>query len=90
MQTNRRLILHLVALGRLTPAEAERLLIAWNDGRENMWTLSACIVIALLVQLNPNAWMPRTHDLAHSLMPAIQACLHPVLSLVNHLLGGIV
>lgn len=37
MNTNRRTILHQVALGRITPIEAERLLIAWNDGRENLW-----------------------------------------------------
>jgi len=43
MQTDRRSILHLVALGRITPAEAERLLIAWNEGREVVWGLIACI-----------------------------------------------
>jgi hypothetical protein len=90
MNTNRRTILQLVALGRITPNEAERLLIAWNDGRESIWALAACVVITLLVQLNPRAWMPKTLDIAHSLLPAAQACLHPVLYLVNHLLGGII
>jgi hypothetical protein len=90
MDNHRRTILHLVAIGRLTPAEAERLLIAWNDGRESIWALSACIAITLLVQLNPRQWMPSLVSSAHLLIPGIQASLHSVLSLVNHLLGGIV
>jgi hypothetical protein len=87
MQNHRRTILHLVAIGRITPAQAERLLIAWNDGRESIWALSACIAIVLLVQLNPRQWIPSLVHSAHWLLPGIQASLHP---LVNHLFGGIV
>jgi hypothetical protein len=90
MHDRRRAILHLVAVGRITPAEAERLLIAWNDGRESLLALSACIVISLLLQLNPHEWMPNLLETAHLLLPGIQACLHPALSLINYLLGGIV
>jgi hypothetical protein len=89
MNIHRRTILQLVAFGRITPAEAERLLIAWNDGRESMWAISACIVITALVQLNPHESMPKTLHIAHSLLPAAQACLHPFLSLVNFFLGGV-
>jgi len=39
MQTDRRAILTLVALGRITAAEAERLLLALNAGREGLWVL---------------------------------------------------
>jgi len=48
MLTDRRAILHLVALGRITPAEAERLLAAWNEGRESLLALTGCILIACL------------------------------------------
>jgi hypothetical protein len=89
MHTDRRAILQLVAIGRITPTEAERLLIVWNDGRETMWALSACIVISLLLQLNPREWIPRTFDFAHSLLPGIQVCLNSTLSLVNLLFGGV-
>jgi len=78
MQTDRRAILHMVALGRISPTEAERLLIAWNEGRESLWALTACVVISLVAQLKPHEWLP-----------AIWANLHPAASLVNHLLGGI-
>jgi uncharacterized protein YjiS (DUF1127 family) len=39
METDRRMILRLAAMGRITPMEAERLLIAWNEGRETVWAL---------------------------------------------------
>jgi hypothetical protein len=78
MQTDRRAILHLVAVGRISPSEAERLLIAWNEGREAQWALAACVVIALVAQLKPQEWLP-----------GVWASLHPAILLVNHLIGGI-
>jgi hypothetical protein len=90
MQTDRRAILHLVAMGRITPAEAERLLIAWNDGRESLWVFAACIAFSLLAQLNPQRWLQGLPHTAHSLLPGSNVALHHTLSLVNHLLGGIV
>ncbi len=78
MNTNRRTILHQVALGRITPIEAERLLIAWNDGRENLWALFACVLISLSVQFRPHQWLPE-----------LWAAVRPTLSLFKHLLGGI-
>jgi hypothetical protein len=79
MQTDRRSILHLVALDRITPTEAERLLIAWNDGKETRWILASCLAVAVLSQLHINTLLPEKFDsLAHGL------------KLVTHLLGGIV
>jgi hypothetical protein len=51
MQQDRRTILSLVALGRITPAEAERLLIVWNETREGVLVFIACIVLALFSQI---------------------------------------
>ena len=42
MQWERKAILSLVALGRITPREAERLL-AWNSSREEVWVVGACV-----------------------------------------------
>ncbi len=86
MQNDRRAILQLVAMGRITPTQAERLLIAFNDGRESMWALLACIVISFALSLNPHH--SRLFDLAHSLVPAMQACAHSLVSLINLSLGG--
>jgi hypothetical protein len=43
MQSERQAILSLVALGRITPREAERLLAAWNSGRDEVWIACACV-----------------------------------------------
>jgi hypothetical protein len=37
MNTDRRVILALIAMGRITPAEAERLLAAWDESFETAW-----------------------------------------------------
>jgi hypothetical protein len=50
MNTDRRAILSLVAAGRITAAEAERLLAAWNEGRETFWILAFCLAFACLAQ----------------------------------------
>ena len=50
MQTDRRTILSLVASGRITSAEAERLLVLSNERTETIWTLAACLAAVLLLQ----------------------------------------
>jgi hypothetical protein len=45
MRSERRAILRLVAAGRISAVEAERLLRAWNDAREEGWILAACLLI---------------------------------------------
>jgi hypothetical protein len=90
MQNNRRTILSLVALGRITPAEAERLLIAWNVGREGRWIFAACIAIALLVLLNPQQGLSALSHIAHTLLPGLTLhhALAQTVQVLGHLLGG--
>jgi len=87
MHKDRRAILSLVALGRITPAEAERLLIAWNEGRDGVWVFTACIFLALLAQLNPRQLLPGLAHAAHALLPGLTP--HHALAVVTHLLGGV-
>ena len=47
MSSDRRAILALIAMGRITPAEAERLLSAWNECRETAWILVASFGFAV-------------------------------------------
>jgi hypothetical protein len=47
MRSERRTILGLVAAGRISAVEAERLLRVWNDAREELWILVACLLICL-------------------------------------------
>ncbi len=58
MNTDRRAILSLVANGRITAAEAERLLAAWSDSRETAWVLIICLVYACLAQLHLHELVP--------------------------------
>lgn len=48
MRGDRRMVLELVALGRLTPGEAERLLLAWSAGAETAWIVGGCVLLALI------------------------------------------
>jgi hypothetical protein len=61
MNRERQAILSLIALGRITPREAERLLAVWNAGREEPWVFAACATAVLAQSL------PALGRLAHSL-----------------------
>jgi hypothetical protein len=86
MQNNRRTILSLVAIGRITPVEAERLLIALNVGRETHWTFVACIVIALLAPSNSQQRFPALLHLTRALLPGLT--LHHAMAQTVHVLGS--
>ena len=77
MDSASRAILQLVAQGRLTPWDAERLLRAWNERRETAWVMACAAVIAVVGQLH--AWVALSVPLAH---------ISHALSLVNQFLGG--
>jgi hypothetical protein len=47
MGNERRTILGLVAAGRISAMEAERLLRAWNDSREELWVIAACLLVCV-------------------------------------------
>jgi hypothetical protein len=102
MQTDRRAILYLVALGRITAAEAERLILAcnssaWNAGRENLWAPAACLAasflgvacIALCAQFDLLPWSVALAHITHSLLPDTLAAIHRILPLFTHFVGGI-
>jgi hypothetical protein len=87
MQTDRRAILTLVALGRVTPAEAERLLIAWNEGREGLWIFTVCFALALLNSFNPHLGLAALMQNARALL--WEGSLHRIVSVLTNLLGGV-
>lgn len=72
-----RAILQLVAQGRLTPWDAERLLRVQNERHEIAWVMACVAVIAVVGQLH--AWVALPASLAH---------IGHALSLVNEVLGG--
>jgi hypothetical protein len=41
------MILGLVAAGRISAMEAERLLRVWSDAREEIWIIAACLLLCV-------------------------------------------
>lgn len=78
MDTAYRDVLQLVAQGRLTPVDAERLLRVWNERRETAWVMAGIAVIAAVGQLHTLAALgaPLAH-IGHALL------------LLNQFLGGL-
>lgn len=74
-------ILHLLACGRLTAAEAERLLAMWNEGHELAWLAVLCLGMAALGAME--RWIPAA---AHS--AGAQALLHRAAWAIQHWIGG--
>ena len=89
MDKDRRTILTLVAMGRITAAEAERLLVAWNDGRETAWIFGLCLALAVLAQLHLRELFPILMHFFNEQAPAMASALHHVLSPITDLWGGL-
>jgi hypothetical protein len=86
MQSDRRAILSLLAARRITAAEAERLLIIWNDRRESFWLVAFCIT-ALSAQANLQYGLSALLDVTHMLLPTLT--LHHAATTLTHFLGAI-
>jgi len=63
---DRKRVFKLMLMGRITAAEAERLMAAWQASRESAWILAGCIGIAVMALLNSGA-LPAVERLAHAL-----------------------
>jgi hypothetical protein len=93
MYTNHRAILSLVANGRITPAEAERLIAACSSDREVWWLLAGCALCAGLVQIQPHALAGMMHlfrpmiRLSAEIVGSIPV-LHHAVAHIATLLGG--
>ena len=85
MDADRRAILALIAMGLITPAEAERLLAAWNESRETSWILAASFGFALLAQLQLRELLPAV---VHFLNMQVAATAESLLALTR-VLGGL-
>ena len=89
MNANRRIILQLLAMGRVTAAEAERLLAACDDGLTVLGAVVACgAVLAGLVPSHAADLASKLMHLARAFAPGSFSVLHRLLSLLTHLPGG--
>jgi hypothetical protein len=69
MSRDRRALLQLIAWGRVTPAEAERLLMLWNTDRETLWVVGACLILAVMGETHMHG-IPGAVHAVRSLLPA--------------------
>jgi hypothetical protein len=83
MQKERQIILSMIALGRITPREAERLLAVWSLSREELWVIAAC-VIASLTQI-----APALARMVHTLLPEGLPALHHAVMAITFWIGGV-
>ena len=80
MNTDRHAILSLVAMGRITAAEAERLLAVWNESRETAWIVGLCLAFACLAQLHLRELLPMLMHFCSAQIPALAEAVHHALS----------
>ena len=87
MHTDRRTILSLVAHGRITAAEAERLLIVWNEAREGVLVFAACVLLVLLARVDVQKGLSAMMHFTHALLA--NDSLHHALTLLTRYTGGL-
>jgi len=93
MFSNRRAILSLVAHGRISAAEAERLIAVCSGDREAWWMLAGCALCAGLIQfhalcgIQPHTVGAMTQLLRAAIVGSTRE-LHYVISHIATLLGG--
>jgi hypothetical protein len=89
MRSERRAILGLVAAGRISAMEAERLLRIWNDAREELWILGVCLLICVTqihLRLSPDGLGHFIEGLARGVFTTSNAAV----SLLTRGMGGAV
>ena len=89
MNTDRHAILALIAMGRITPAEAERLLAAWDESRETAWILAFSLALVCLVQLHVHSLLPILMHFFNARVPALAEALRQALSPIQDSMGGL-
>jgi hypothetical protein len=83
MQKERQIILSMIALGRITPREAERLLAAWSLSREESWVIAASMIVCL-TQI-----VPALARIVHTLLPEGLPGLHHAVMAITFWIGGV-
>jgi hypothetical protein len=78
MKDSRKQIQEIVMAGRITPLEAERLLMAWNEERESRWVFGACPAPAV-VNFVHAIWLQMVGS----------GGVHAASGLVSWMLGGV-
>jgi hypothetical protein len=85
MNKDRRAILSLIAMGRITPREAERLLAVWPGGEDALVPFALCLALVWVALPHLSEWFAGiAHTLAW-LLPIVR----PTLACYPHWFGGL-
>jgi hypothetical protein len=87
MRSERRAILALMAAGRISASEAERLLRAWNERFEGLWIATLCVLVCVAQlhwQISLDGFERFVHDMAREGLSAFTAAA----SLLKSGMGG--
>ncbi len=85
MHNDRRAILSLVAMGRITPREAERLLALWPDGEDPVARLALWLAFAWLVLSQLSGVLAAFTRTLLAFLPGA----HHAVACVTHWFGGL-
>lgn len=85
MNNDRRAILSLIAMGRITPREAERLLAVWPGAEDGLVPLALCLALAWFALSHLNEWFA---GIAHTLAGFLPI-VRPALACMTHWFGGL-
>jgi hypothetical protein len=85
MNNDRRAILSLIATGRITPREAERLLAVWPGGDDALVPLALCLALVWAVLPHLSEWFA---GIAHTLAGLLPITHHTV-ACAAHWFGGL-
>lgn len=89
MTSDRRAILNLIAIGRITPAEAERLLTAWNDTHETLSIVALGLAFALLAQVHLHELLPMLLHFFNTQTPALAEAVNHAISPITEGMRGL-
>ena len=89
MTSDRRAILQLIAAGRITPAEAERLLVAWDETRETLSIVALGLAFALLAQLHLQELVPTLLHFFNAQIPALAEAMRHAISPISEGMRGL-
>jgi hypothetical protein len=90
MNRDRAALLNLIAMGRITPREAERLLAVWNDPDETVLKLAVCLAVTWIALPHLHEFFTGIEQAVSVLVPGFWAIAQHALASFAGLSGGIV
>lgn len=85
MNNDRRAILSLVAMGRITPRDAERLLAVWPDSEDALVRLALCLAFGWLVLSQLGGVLAAVTRTFLAFAPGV----HHAVASITHWFGGL-